>query len=752
MMKHISGNLAREQSLIDHIKRRLFFIVGLLLVVLAVLFSISIYSSNLQDSLGKQRLTIQEDLDGILNSMVDQETGLRGYVATNNSTFLEPYNTGHAQYLAYVQALHNTINSDDFSDTNVALINMQGRVGSWYNTYAEVQVVHMQSGDLATARADSTINNGKNLFDQFRVSLSQLQTVANHDLEAIQAREKVIDALSMAGSLLLSLLALLVLWQSFAQFAHSINEQLHTLKQATNRLGSGDLAGRVQFLRYQELNQLGQNFNAMADSLQQQQDAMAERDVLEHVLHLNTLLTYHQNFAALAETFLNRLLTIFELRVGALYLYDREQEMFRLFAVQGHDKREMEREFHRNEGTLGRVALVREPLYIALATDEDPQGLQIKTIYGSMVPVHAYYLPLLCGDELVGVLYVGSFLPIRENTRNVLNVVVSNLAATVSNVRAYQRIQVQAQELEQRGREQELANTELRRQRDELTVLNTALEEANQARSQFLSTMSHELRTPLTAIIGFSQVLLNDRQKMQLSTRQRSNMQRILKNGQHLLELINGVLDLAKIEAGRMEVHYSRVDVREYLLALVEETQSLALERHLELRVQVDNDVEALETDPLKLHQILLNLLANAIKFTERGDVTLFARRLSATAHEEERVAITVNDTGIGIDAEAQERIFEAFFQVDGSTTRTFGGTGLGLSIVRQLTTLLDGTIEVKSRPGLGSNFTVILPLHRSSRERQSDCLAVPDLSLPRHINARSSPLKSEQNKDAAMV
>src|SRR5579872_4483574 len=107
--------------------------------------------------------------------------------------------------------------------------------------------------------------------------------------------------------------------------------------------------------------------------------------------------------------------------------------------------------------------------------------------------------------------------------------------------------------------------------------------------------MSHELRTPLAAIIGFSQVLLNDTQKMPLSTRQRNNMQRILKNGQHLLELINGVLDLAKIEAGRMEVNYSRVDVKEYLSTLVEETQSLALERHLKLRVQVDNDVEALE-------------------------------------------------------------------------------------------------------------------------------------------------------------
>src|SRR5450631_3691372 len=169
----------------------------------------------------------------------------------------------------------------------------------------------------------------------------------------------------------------------------------------------------------------------------------------------------------------------------------------------------------------------------------------------------------------------------REQARNVLNVVASNLSSAISNAQAYMRIQNQTSELVERAREQERSNQALRQQRDELTVLNQALEEANRVRSQFLSTMSHELRTPLTSVIGFSQILLRTSTKSSLKTRQHDNVERILKNAEHLLTLINGVLDLAKIEAGRMDINVTEVNLKELLTTLVDEIRSLAIERNL---------------------------------------------------------------------------------------------------------------------------------------------------------------------------
>ncbi len=263
--------------------------------------------------------------------------------------------------------------------------------------------------------------------------------------------------------------------------------------------------------------------------------------------------------------------------------------------------------------------------------------------------------------------------------------------------------------------------TEHKRLIRDLLDANAALEEANLARSQFLSTMSHELRTPLASIIGFSQMLLDDADIATVNQQQHHDLERILKNGQHLLSLINDVLDLSKIEAGRMIVSYSQVDVRELLTSVVEETQSIAIARHLVLRAEVEEGMAFLESNPLKLRQVLLNLVSNALKFTEHGEVTVSARRVISPDQEGECVALAVTDSGIGIPADIQAHIFEAFYQADGTYTRKAGGTGLGLSIVSQLTTLLGGTIAVTSAPGQGSTFTVLLPIRAVAHSIEQD-------------------------------
>jgi signal transduction histidine kinase len=278
--------------------------------------------------------------------------------------------------------------------------------------------------------------------------------------------------------------------------------------------------------------------------------------------------------------------------------------------------------------------------------------------------------------------------------------------------KAFAMLQSREARLQERARELEQVNIELQRQRDDLLLLNAALTESDRARSQFLATIFHKLRIPIASIIGFSQLLLAEIAENELDTRRLENQQRILNNAQHLLDLINNVLDLSKIEAGRMETAAIEVDVRELLTAVVEETHSLAVARNLVLRAVIEEGVTTLQSDPMKLKQVVLNLVSNALKFTEKGEITVSARQVDI-AH----LAIEVKDTGIGIPEELREWIFQAYSQFDGSYTRKAGGTGLGLSIVKELTTLLGGEIEQSSAPGQGSTFTVTLPIKPAQRQ-----------------------------------
>lgn len=516
----------QKKSLVRLIRRRLLVVVSLLAFAFLFNFLVGSYVSNRQYNLGEQKVALQQDQDALLIAMLNQETGLRGYITTNNPVFLEPFNSGRPQYLLSLQQLlkqAHGIQATDFSATNTVLAQVAVLANAWYSTYAEVQIKNMQSGNLAAARSPSTDAVGKELFDTFRASLARLQQAVDNDVNNIQQRVAAVNQSALLIALLLSAIALSILGYTYIMFVKGLRD-LNILKAATNQQGSGDLSARVQELTYDELNQVGQTFNMVAAELQQRQI----------VLQL---------------------------------------------------------------------------------------------------------------------------------------------------------------------------------QRDELTAVNSALKDANRVRGEFLSTMSHELRTPLASIIGFSQMLLDDAEKADWNQKQQNDLKRILKNGQHLLSLINDVLDLSKIEAGRMVLKYSQIDVQELLTSVVEEIQSMAFAQRLVLRAEVEDGIDFLESNPMKLRQILLNLVSNAIKFTEQGEVTISATRVISSEQQADQIAIAVKDSGMGISSDIQEHIFEAFYQADGSYARKSGGTGLGLTIVSQLTKLLGGTIAIKSAPGQGSTFTVRLPI-----------------------------------------
>ncbi|MGB2997349.1 MAG: ATP-binding protein [Phycisphaerae bacterium] len=246
---------------------------------------------------------------------------------------------------------------------------------------------------------------------------------------------------------------------------------------------------------------------------------------------------------------------------------------------------------------------------------------------------------------------------------------------------------------------------------DELASANVALFEMNQVKNKFLTTMSHELRTPLNSIIGFAQVLSESEAAAQ-DPKLGRYARNILTSGRALLEMINDLLDLAKIEAGRIQVRCEEVSIPQVAEAVCGMVRPLLAEKQLKLTHEVDPATPLMITDGAKVQQILHNLLSNAIKFTEEGEV-----RLTVRPAEDERVAFIVSDTGPGITKEQQLRIFERFTQLDSSHTRQYRGTGLGLSIVKDLAGLLDGEVSVESEPGQGATFTVVLPVDSRDAE-----------------------------------
>jgi signal transduction histidine kinase len=274
-------------------------------------------------------------------------------------------------------------------------------------------------------------------------------------------------------------------------------------------------------------------------------------------------------------------------------------------------------------------------------------------------------------------------------------------------------------------------NSDLDRKVDELAQANLALYESNRLKSDFLATMSHELRTPLNSILGFSEVLLSTNQ---LNDKQQRWVRNIQSSGERLLALINDILDLAKIEAGKMQVRLEDFSIADLCEGLLNMFRPMAEKKNIDLRGQLAAEIPVLRQDAGKLQQILQNLLSNAIKFTPEG-----GRVLLRAEGDPFHVVLTVTDTGVGIAQEEQERVFEKFRQSGNPLTREHAGTGLGLSIVRELAKLLGGDVTLQSELGRGSTFTVRLPLHLSEEPRLEFDLADEgvDLTKAQRVDVR---------------
>jgi signal transduction histidine kinase len=316
--------------------------------------------------------------------------------------------------------------------------------------------------------------------------------------------------------------------------------------------------------------------------------------------------------------------------------------------------------------------------------------------------------PLLLEGKLLGVMALYADHAFSPSALDAMAVVADGIALGIERKRAERELARYTRDLEQAHNTERQNAEQLAKLVDQLRVTQGQAEAATRAKSDFLASMSHELRTPLNAIILYSELLQEeaDDQGRQGSV---ADLQKIQSAGKHLLDLINGILDLSKIEAGKMTLSLERFEVRAMFDDLLDTVGPLVEQRRNVLTVTCGDDVGSMVADFMKTRQILLNLLSNAGKFTRDGAIALDAQRVTVSGRPCVRFSVT--DTGVGMTPQQTDRIFEAFTQADVTTTRKYGGTGLGLAIVSRFCQLMGGSVSVESRPGHGSSFFVQLPL-----------------------------------------
>jgi len=517
-----------------------------------------------------------------------------------------------------------------------------------------------------------------------------------------------------------------------------IKKPLRALTQAVNQFRSGDLSARSGIVSNTEFGILANAFDTMAEALQIEMQIDVKMNTLAGIM-----LKQMESHQFCKELILS-LVQQTESHMGAIYLLNEQKNNFELFESIGLDTG-ARASFSSDtcEGEFGAALATGEIQHIKAIPASTV--FTFATVNGTFRPCEIIILPIHTSQRIIAIISLASLHPYNNNILRFLNSVWSTITARMNGMLLFQQIQDQTRRLEIQNQELEAQKAELSAQTNELTEMNAELdmqrrelEQASQLKSIFLANMSHELRTPLNSVIALSGVL-SRRLAGKVPDEEYSYLDVIERNGKHLLELINDILDLSRIEAGREEVMLTAVSIPEIIDALVGMLSPLADEKGIRLVNRVDPHLPHLYSDPEKVRHIIQNLVANAVKFTDTGSVEI------QTGQKGDTLFIAIHDTGIGIPKECHERIFEAFRQADDSASRRHDGTGLGLTIARKYARMLEGDITIESTPNQGSTFTLWLPLTASPKQKSLDMSTDPRQCPP--VRAVSAPTSHKGRK-----
>jgi len=516
---------------------------------------------------------------------------------------------------------------------------------------------------------------------------------------------------------LFGLIAIIVFFISLYS-SNSISKPILNMNRVSQKMKAGDYSVRNSISSDDELGALAQALNNMADAIESRikiQKGVAA--ISQKMISLATMYNFGSEI-------LKQLLEITFANSGVFYILNEATSEYEHFASVGVNKELLLPFSAENaEGEIGN-AISKKNIYYLHDISEDTI-FKYRTFAGEIIPKEIITIPILVENSVVAIISLASIHKFGTECHDIIKNSWANINTSYSNLIAgerttvlaeylsntNQRLEAQTEELQEQAEEMQDQAEELQRTSEELQEQNlefeaqrNQVESVNKLKSEFLSNMSHELRTPLNSIMALSRVLIMEA-KDKLNEDENSYLEIVERNGKKLLALINDILDLSKIEAGKMEILPSFISLSTLLQIIKENLHSISKEKGLPLNLNLPDDLPKIETDESKLYQVLTNIVGNALKFTEKGSVDVSVK------HDSKNVFIEVKDTGIGISQEVLPHIFDEFRQADGTTSRQFQGTGLGLAIAKKITTILGGIIKVKSQLNKGSVFTVALPV-----------------------------------------
>ncbi|PUZ26233.1 histidine kinase [Chitinophaga parva] len=716
-------------------------------------------------------------LENVKNFLEGAETGQRGFLLTGDGDFLEPFNGAFDSARANIRYVRNL--TTDNPPQVVSSRQLELLVDQLYR----LQITMMEDHKAGHPVNYDSLRKSKMLMDNVRGIIATMETREQHLMGERTEQMKKFALYTPAFIILAALLSLVItvffyirvqrdfaekekMQSALQQKDVEMAKRIGIIRDIAATIAAGDYAVRVSDTESDALGNVSVALNSMANSLETSFTDLANKEWLQTgVATLNNKMVGEKDVQNLTSQIIEFVTTYIHGIAGALYLLNAEDMLF-LSAGYALDREARERRLRLGEGLAGQCARSGEMIQL---NDIESSDIRVRIAGGELKPRYLIAHPVFHEHQVKGVLEIASLTPFTENDLNFLQTISHNIGLVIVAAENRNRMQelleetqAQAEELQSQHSELENINAELEMQtqrlatsEEELKVQQEELQQANREleerskllqernqvilernleiqrkaeelelstryKSEFLANMSHELRTPLNSILLLSR-LIAENNEGNLSKDQVESAEVIQSSGKGLLNLIDEILDLSRIESGKMELEYTEVPIK----AVAQDMQSLfapiAKEKGLAFNIATDPLLPSLmETDKMRLEQILKNLVSNALKFTAAGSVTLTFSSLPGDAGS---VKIAVRDTGIGVPVDKQAVIFEAFQQADGGTRRKYGGTGLGLSISRELAKLLGGEIHLDSVPDEGSEFSIIIPLRKP---RDTDGYAPP--------------------------
>ncbi|WP_181833101.1 ATP-binding protein [Bacillus taeanensis] len=695
------------------------------------------------------RVTILTNAKDMHTLALQQTNGLRGYLLTRGPEFLNELQTANTDLNELIEETKSLVTEKE----NKELVLQLDKLNKEFNKkYEELLIVFEANQDQEEALnhfKTKVLPTGTQLAPLTKILTENQQKLMD---EASLENTKLVEHVNKM-SLFLSITALIFTIIIGLFISRSMTRNLSKIMKVITGLTAGSSTAseltHIEVNSKDEFEDIAQAFNEMAASLQERswlETNITEMATMSHGIH---------DLHTLAQQFITRITPIVEASYGVFYIKQgiEHERFFKGVAAYAYNNQELGLpSFRYGEGLVGQAALENKTI---LLTDIPENYVQISSGIGASSPSNLMIIPVEFDGDIIAAIELASFKEFKPIQKIFLNQVLSQVGITLDSVSSRMKTEHLLKDSKELTEELQVQSEELQQQQEELISINEKLEEqyrnseqktkelnqikmeleekaeelilTSNYKSEFLANMSHELRSPLNSLLILAKLLVEN-ESGNLTKKQVEFADTIFKSGNDLLHLINEILDLSKIEAGKVDVIPDVVSLKDICLFAKRQFLPIANQKELTFKIEKEDTLpETLWTDQQRLQQILNNLLSNAFKFTDKGEILLHIYKADGANHPKLQnidgsLAFSIKDTGIGISKEDQKRIFKSFQQGDGTTSRKYGGTGLGLSISQKIAHLLGGEIEVESTKGKGSTFTFYLPI-QPSEDRAPDTI-----------------------------